>query len=221
MSNLIYKVYYKNRKTSSITIEENGDVIVKVPIGTSNKKIEELVEKKSKWIQSKVNLVKSRKILNSDEIMYLGEIYKLKVIIQPYLKKEFVVLHKNIFYINTIANERTKMVLEKHLRKECTAIILKKINMYQNYFLKSPKEIKVKEQKRRWGSCSYDNRIFFNWKLIMGKESTLEYVVVHEMCHMVHKNHSKEYWSLVGKIMPKYEMEHLWLRDNGYLMKYW
>ncbi|MDS0526481.1 M48 family metallopeptidase [Clostridium sp. SHJSY1] len=219
MSNIIYKVYRTKRKSSLISIDENGEITIKVPIGTSDKQIEELVQRKNEWIKSKLILVNSRKKLNSDEIMYLGQIYKVKVMLQPNIKKESVDFNEKIFYVNACESERAEKVLEKKFREDCKEIILKKIEIYQQYFEKSPKEIKVKEQKARWGSCTYDNRIFFNWKLIMGRESALEYVVVHEMCHMVHKNHSKEYWSLVKKIMPHYEEEHLWLKNNGYLMK--
>jgi predicted metal-dependent hydrolase len=218
MKDITYKLSYKDRKSCSIAIEEDGSVIVSVPIGTTDKEVEELIRKKSQWIKAKKALVKDRRKLNCDEVMYLGEIYKIKIMVEPYLKKEFVLLHEGIFYINTIAEERAKKVLEKRFRKDCEEIIIKKINIYERYFLKEPKEIKVKEQKRRWGSCSYDDRLFFNWKLVMGRESALEYVVVHEMCHMIHKNHSKQYWSLVGKIMPNYEAEHAWLKENGYLM---
>lgn len=219
MTDITYRVNYKKRKSCSIAIEEDGSVTVSVPIGTSNRIVNELVKKKSQWIKAKISLVNERKKLNYDEVMYLGEIYKINIMVQPSLKKDFVELDEGTFYINTASEDRWKKVLEKELRKRCKEIILRKIDIYQKYFLKAPKEIKVKEQKRRWGSCTYDDRIFFNWKLIMGKESALEYVVVHEMCHMVHKNHSKEYWSLVKKIMPQYEEGHIWLKNNGYLMK--
>ncbi|MBD7913323.1 M48 family metallopeptidase [Clostridium cibarium] len=218
MEEIKYKVYYKKIKSSLITIEPDGEVIIKVPLGTGENEIDDIVRRKSKWIRSKKELLESRKKLNCDEIMYLGEIYKLNIIIQPYLKMEFVIDHNKTFIINTISKERGNKVLEKYLREKCKEVVYKKVDKYRKYFPSEPKEVKVKEQKKRWGSCTYDNRIFLNWKLIMGRELALEYVVVHEMCHMVHKNHSKQYWELVGKIMSSYKEEHNWLKDNGYLM---
>ena len=68
----------------------------------------------------------------------------------------------------------------------------------------------------RWGSCSSEKNLNFNWKLILAPPEVLDYVVVHELCHLKEMNHSKAFWDEVGKVMPEYETYKLWLKENGW-----
>ncbi|MBE6050673.1 MAG: M48 family metallopeptidase [Clostridium sp.] len=219
MSDFEYKIEYKKRKTISIVIENKNSVLIKVPIGTSNETINKVIEKKRKWIISKLEMMSERKELKENEILYLGNVTKIKVIVQPFIKRDFVVVINHEIVVNVSSRDKYKRILEKWLREEAKKVIEDKINKYCTIINKVPKEVKIKEQKTKWGSCTYDNRIFFNWKLIMAREEAIEYVVVHEMCHMIHKNHSKEYWSTVEAFMPSYKKEHNWLKENGYLLR--
>ena len=76
--------------------------------------------------------------------------------------------------------------------------------------------ISIREQKTRWGSCSSEKNLNFNWKLILAPPEVLDYVVVHELCHLKEMNHSKAFWEEVGKVMPEYETHKLWLKENGW-----
>ena len=76
--------------------------------------------------------------------------------------------------------------------------------------------ITIREQKTRWGSCSSKGNLNFNWKLILAPPEVLDYVVVHELCHLKKMNHSKAFWDEVGKVMPEYETYKLWLKENGW-----
>ena len=80
---------------------------------------------------------------------------------------------------------------------------------------KKDKGIKIKEQQKRWGSCTSKRELLFNWKCIMAPSPVLDYIVVHEMAHMVYMNHSKEFWHLVKKVLPDYVQRKEWLRNNG------
>jgi predicted metal-dependent hydrolase len=206
------------RKTMLISIEKDGVVIIKLPEGTNKDEINKLIKSKEQWILDKVALVMDRPKIKDDEILYLGITYSYKVIVQQFLNKEFIYFDRKDFYVNVKDEKNTKRVLEIWLRKNCEEIIYEKVEKYRNRFKSIPKAIKVKEQKTRWGSCSCDNILMFNWKLVMAVEEALEYVVVHEMCHMIHKNHSKDFWNLVGEIMPTYKLGSEWLRDKGYLL---
>ena len=76
--------------------------------------------------------------------------------------------------------------------------------------------ITIREQKTRWGSCSGAGNLNFNWKLVLMPPEVLDYVVVHELCHLKEMNHSKAFWDEVGKVMPNYETHKLWLKENGW-----
>ena len=76
--------------------------------------------------------------------------------------------------------------------------------------------ISIREQKTRWGSCSSAGNLNFNWKLILAPPEVLDYVVIHELCHLKEMNHSKAFWDEVEKVMPEYETYKLWLKENGW-----
>jgi predicted metal-dependent hydrolase len=78
-----------------------------------------------------------------------------------------------------------------------------------------PRSLCIKTQKTRWGSCGPNNDINLNWLLMLAPPVVLEYVVVHELCHIQHKNHSKDFWLLVAKHMPDYLTHRRWLKANG------
>jgi len=218
VENIDIKINYMKRKTMLISIENDGSVLIKLPEGTKKESVNRLLKNKEKWILNKVALVLDRPKLNKDEILYLGFAYSYKVIVQQFLNKDFIYFNGQEFYVNVKDEKSIKKVLEIWLRKSCEKMINEKIEKYRDRFNISPKEIKVKEQKTRWGSCSHDNKLMFNWKLIMATEESLEYLVVHEMCHMIHKNHSKDFWDLVFEIMPTYKLGSHWLKDKGYLL---
>ncbi|MEN8259206.1 MAG: SprT family zinc-dependent metalloprotease [Pseudomonadota bacterium] len=78
-----------------------------------------------------------------------------------------------------------------------------------------PRSVRIREQRTRWGSCGIRNDINLNWRLIFAPMSVLEYVVVHELCHIRHRNHSADFWTLVGAHLPHYRRERQWLREHG------
>ena len=114
--------------------------------------------------------------------------------------------------------ENVKFIIKAYLKKMALNYITKKVYDFKDIFKIEPKTIKIKEQKSIWGSCSYDNKLSFNYKLVMAESFAIDYVIIHEMCHMIHKNHSKEYWNLVESIMPDYRIGKGWLTEYGYLL---
>ncbi len=104
------------------------------------------------------------------------------------------------------------------LRKTAKETILGKLDYYKKQLAVEFNEVRVKEQKTRWGSCSQKGNLNFNWRLVSAPEEVIDYVVVHELCHLVHMNHSKNFWSLVGNILPDYKQLRKWLKVNGRLL---
>ncbi len=214
-----YSVKYSKRKTISISIDEKGNILVKAPYNVTIGEIEEVVSKHSRWIDNKINQVKNYKQLPKDKILFLGEEKKININIQQDLKKEYVVFTNDEFTVYVTNKEHVKIVLKRYLIEVARNIIKNKINKYSLILGVSPNMIRMKDTKTRWGSCSYVNNLNFNYRLVMAREDVLEYVVLHEMCHIIHKNHSKEFYNLVGSIMKDYKEKELYLRENGYKMK--
>ena len=81
-----------------------------------------------------------------------------------------------------------------------------------------PRQVKIKEQKKRWGSCTYKGDLLFNWRAVIAPSPVIDYIIVHEMSHLVHKNHSSKFWKLVESILPDYRGRRKWLKDYGVRM---
>ena len=92
----------------------------------------------------------------------------------------------------------------------------KRVSYFARLMGVSYRNITIREQKTRWGSCSSEKNLNFNWKLILAPPEVLDYVVIHELCHLKEMNHSKAFWDEVEKVMPEYETYKLWLKENGW-----
>ena len=95
------------------------------------------------------------------------------------------------------------------------------IERYKHYLPQigvEPKLVQVKEMPTRWGSCTPAKNIFYNWRCVMAPIAVLDYVVVHELVHLIHHNHSREFWATVSSILPNYEESKNWLMRNGVKM---
>lgn len=90
-----------------------------------------------------------------------------------------------------------------------------RVGYYAEIMGTSVGRIAVREQKTRWGSCSSQGNLNFNWKLILMPQEILDYVVVHELAHRFEMNHSPKFWAIVERIMPDYKVRRKWLKENG------
>ncbi len=105
--------------------------------------------------------------------------------------------------------------LEKRYRKAAMDYIPKRVAYYAGIMDVSYSKISIRDAKTRWGSCSSSGNLSFSWRLMLAPFSVLDYVVVHELCHRVHMNHSKEFWHLVEHYIPDYKIKRKWLKENG------
>ena len=214
----------KRKKTISILIKD-GNVEVKAPFNLKQNEIDAFILKKEKWIKNKILLQKKikqlpkKKFINGEVFKFLGKDLMLKINIsvakKTYIKNDYICLDLK----NNTKNNRDKIKKELELfyrsfsekiLKEKTLIESKKMNL-------KVEKIKVRSYKNRWGSCSSNGDISYNWKLIMAPEKIINYVIIHELCHLIHFNHSREYWEEVSKKLPNYRESKEWLKSNQYL----
>lgn len=213
-----YNVIYKKRKTIGLEIKNNGTIEVKAPIGTKKSTIDDVLTKKELWINSVLKKLEKREYLKENEIMLYGKIYKIIIKEDKEILRELVKISESSIFVYTKNKENVKFIIKAYLKKMALNYITKRVHDFKDIFKIETKTIKIKEQKSIWGSCSYDNKLSFNFKLIMAESFAIDYVIIHEMCHMIHKNHSKEYWNLVESIMPDYRIGKGWLTEYGYLL---
>ena len=105
--------------------------------------------------------------------------------------------------------------LEKQYKKAANDYFTKRVEYYIEKTGGTYTHISIRDQKTRWGSCSNSGTLSFNWRLMLAPPRVLDYVVVHELCHLTYMNHSKDFWNKVSQIMPDYKMYRDWLKKNG------
>lgn len=225
--NIAFNVHFKDRKSMEIAVEPPDIVTVIAPTGTSNKQIIEKVRSRANWIIQKFYSFKHmnyqpipREFVNGESFMYLGRNYSLQIELDQNIKTPEVKLYRGKFYVRSNSKDEKviKDAMELWYRGKAKAVIEDKIKYYQRFFSKTPTSIKVKEQKKRWGSCTSKNELLFNWRCVMAKSNVLDYIVVHEMCHMYYKDHSQDFWELVASVFPDYGVRKEWLKNYGVRM---
>lgn len=226
--NIEFEVRKSDRKTICIKVDSEGKVKFFCPAAISDEEIKIAAMSKAQWIidaKNNVAEINSHKIIRKFEegstFMYLGNEYPLHIDYNSRNKKINVdlCLFKNrmsfVISTNTLSEEKMKKALEMWYRMKTKEIVLKIIKKYEDRFKDKVSNVRVKEQKRRWASCTWQNAILFNWKCCMADEKVVEYIVVHEMCHFEYRNHSKQFWDKVAEIIPDYEWRDSYLKENS------
>lgn len=214
MEEIIIK--YSKRKTLGLYVTKDAKIELRAPKGTSKITMDNFVKAHEDWINkhylsAKENLDKreSFQVNYGDELLFLGEKYRLIP------KKEKVMgFDGEFFYIyegfdsQRLLKETVK--LYQNLAKE---ILKKRVKTIGKHMKLKPLTVKVNSAKTRWGSCSGKGNLNFSWYLIMAEKSTIDYVIVHELCHMIEMNHSQNFWNCVAQVLPEYEKEKTKLKE--------
>ena len=192
------------RKTLSITINEKGEIIVKAPKNMNENQINAFINSKSKWIEKKVSEIKRQNSLNDDlycynKILFCGK--KYAVIREQNLKE--IHLSDDCIYIKKSLNFKKEVKqLEVFLKNKCIEIVGQRLKYFCNLMQLEPSEVKLTNAKRKWGSCNSEQVISFNWRMIMLPPSLIDYIIVHELAHLIEMNHSSSFWAIVSAVLP-------------------
>lgn len=197
----------QKRKTAAIRISEKG-VEVRVPHWVTDEWVTEWVKSKQSWIDRK-SLVLSQQLkatcLNVEQgaaFPYLGKIFKLRWEVG---KKKSVSIEEDHLLV-TITDrskkpqaQRVTECLKQWYKTEAEKYLIRRVRLWAERMNCSPNSLIIKDYKRRWGSCNQHGDVSLNWRLIFAEGALSDYVVVHELSHLTHLNHSPEFWSLVGE----------------------
>lgn len=206
------KIIRSRRKYLTIIIDKDKNLIVRAPLRTSNKEIFDFIARKQNWITKKLNeqksTIKPLTVLDGEKLPILGKIYTIKL--TSSLNKVYVV-DDNIF----IPLKDSKQKLINYFKNLAKAYLTKRVEELakQNNF--KYKTIRISSAHTNWGSCSYRNSLNFTYKLMLCPVSVIDYIIIHELCHTLIKNHSVNFYNLVYSIMPNYKEYTKWLKTNA------
>jgi predicted metal-dependent hydrolase len=207
-----FLVEYSARKTLGITVTPDLDVLVKAPIDSSLDKIKEKILKKAAWIIKQQSFFLSfqpktpaRRYIGGETHLYLGRQYLLKI---ESSKKDSVKLKGKYIVVNTSDKSKVKGLVKEwyllHAKSKFKEIAQPLIDKFKKHKIE-PDSIVFREMPTRWGSCTPKGKIILNPELIKAPKGCIEYVIIHELCHLIHHDHTQKFIDLQTKEMPDWE----------------
>lgn len=236
--------YQYGNTTIEYTLEqkpEAKDIIISVdwidgvkvisPPSVDELKLQEVLHKKSPWIMSKwfefeeITTPPNPKVyVSGEKFLYIGRSYRLKVQ-KVNMDTPSLMFQKGRFnasvsskLTNTEVSELLRPLFVNWYMQHGQAKLNERLHIYAPKMGVSPFKLQLKDQKMRWGSCTMDNAIYINWRIMMAPMKVIDYVLVHEMGHLKYPNHSADFWQFVRTILPDYDARKDWLRVNGPLL---
>lgn len=213
-----------DRKTTDIVIERNGVVTVRPPKGFSPEQVDAVVESKRMWIYR--NLAEWRDLntaavlrewVNGETFLYLGRAYRLALVAE---QDDDLLLKERRFHLKRTLIEQggeaaAKQAFETFYCEKGAHRIRERVANYAPKVGVRPSGTTVKALGYRWASCTNKGFLSFHWKCMMAPPKIVDYMVVHELCHLRQRDHTDAFWNEVDKVMPDYSERKMWLRKHG------
>ena len=213
------KIIRSKRKTLSLTINENAELIIRAPKRLSIEKIQDFINEKENWINRKKRLIENqiKDVTSShNKLLYLGNLFPINV--EQNASKELFFTGEE-FIANSIEPDSLSLSIKKWYKNKFKEIALPRVAYFANKHNLMVNQVRIKNQKTMWGSCSSKNNINLNYLLLMAPMGVIDYVIVHELVHTIHRNHSTDFWDSVESIMPEFQEHKRWLKKNGYKLR--
>lgn len=214
------KIVRTNRKTLSLLITKDGSLVVHAPKRVSMEYIENFIQEKEKWIIKKQTEVlktktENQSIITMDSILFLGQPHEV-ISIQ---KNQSPEITDKYIYIPYIENKEERKIFLKHWIEQQTAYITKqRIEFFSNLMSLDYQSLKIIKSINRWGTCSSEGKISFNYKLSMLPPKIIDYIVIHELAHLLEFNHSKKFYQVIESVMPGWAIQRKKLKEYSYLL---
>ncbi len=219
----------KRRKTISIFVDPFDGVFLRAPLWPSAQELSKLVHSKAVWILNKQRQIEEikeflpkREFVGGETFLYLGKQLRLAIInltkkSRPGIKAKQgrFIISLNTHYTELGKRRIVRKLLVNWYKRHAQIILKKRASLYVKKLKIAPPALHLANQSKRWGSCSSKGRVRLNWHIIMAPMSLVDYVVAHELCHLKHINHSKDFWQFLGSILPDYEERREHLRKEG------
>jgi predicted metal-dependent hydrolase len=216
------------RQTLTIAVDVQRGVVVQAPRETTAEKIAEVVRRKAAWVLRRLADLSDlpappppREFVNGESFLYLGRNYRLKAVQQPGGSAAVVKLRGgrlNVALPDGGTQDRPGWIrgaLIAWYKERARQRLTERVALFAERLGDMPPPVFIRDQEKRWGSCSHKGELRFNWRVIMAPLSLVDYVVAHEVCHLKLKNHSSAFWRVLRRLMPDYEQRRERLRAMG------
>lgn len=217
--NIDYTLKHAARKTIGLSIERDGSLIVTAPETLTPEQIDKHVWSRRLWIWQKQAIKKhqydeivQKQFISGESFYYLGRLHRLQLLNGQ--DRPLKLLH-GWFNLRSDSQHEAKQHFEQWYSERLEKKIAGRIEIFANKARVTFGKLTIQDLGYRWGSCTKEGNLNFNWKIAMAPLSIIDYVVAHELVHLKEHSHSERFWKELGKIMPDYAKRKAWLKENG------
>ena len=225
MKDLEYKIVRSaKRKTLTITVERDRAVVVRAPEVMSDDEVHRLVDAKRQWILEKLRNPQKyqerrhppgKEVVNGESAPYLGTDYRIEVMETPSGRVEF----SRQFLVPPAQQAKRREVLRDWYIAEAKDKILARVEQHARELGVEFSSARIVDNRYRWGSCTVGDSVNFNWRLIKAPMFVIDYVIMHELAHLIEANHTSAFWSIVRANTPTMEKAKDWLKEHGQMLE--
>ena len=213
----------RRKKTVAVTVDAGGKVLVVAPVRLAAERLDEIVIRKAAWIVRRLRRAEShdpppatREFVSGESVLYLGRHYRLKV--HPD-ETGVARLRGGWLHVPAPAGPQqaahVRAALVSWFRRHAAERLPERIAAWRATAGVPLPRVVIADQQKRWGSCDQRGTIRLNWRIVQVPMRLVDYVVVHELVHLRHRGHDRDYWQAVGRVMPDYERRREDLRRCG------
>jgi len=213
-----YKLIRSRRRTLALEIARDAALVIRAPHHFDLPTIHRIIEEKKEWILKKQRfyLEKQRslpikKYKEGETFLYLGQEYPLKIADQAEALR-----YDGAFYLSQNYHQKAKQLLIQWYKDQAYQLFASRAGYYSYYIGVKFGKLKLSNAKSRWGACTRSGNIRLSWRLIMAPLWVIDYVIIHELTHILEHNHSKRFWSKIEALYPEYKKCKRWLKENDH-----
>jgi len=212
------------RRKMTITVERDRSVVVHAPETTTDEKIREVIESKKHWIYQKTKHKQKyselphppgKELVNGESVLYLGRHYQIEITQDDTSEIQF---DQRFVIPASLLGERKKVLRNWYIER-AKEKILPRVKSYAVALGVEFAGAKIVDDRYRWGSCTIKNNVNINWRLIKAPMYVVDYVIVHELAHLLEANHTARFWNIVRAQSPKMQKAKKWLLENGQILE--
>jgi predicted metal-dependent hydrolase len=225
MTDLKYQVVHsQKRKKLTITVERDRTIIVHAPEGTPEETVRRVVDDKRQWLLAKLRHPQKyqdkpdppgKEVVNGESLPYLGRNYRIEFAETSSGEVEF----SSFFMVPPSHQGKRREVLRDWYIARAKETILPRVENHARQLGVNFTMAKIVDTRYRWGSCTLKNSFNFNWRLIKAPMFVIDYVIVHELAHLIETNHTSDFWNIIRASTPTMDKAKSWLREHGQVLE--
>jgi len=223
--NLSYTIVRSaKRKNLTLTVERDSTIVVQAPEHATDEAIDRVVQAKKQWLYEKLRQAPKyqtrphppgKEVVNGESALYLGQEYTITLTHEPTGDIRF----ERGFFIPSLSQEATRKALRDWYEKQAHTVILPRVHRFACDLGVTVAQAHIVDDRLRWGACTAGGNIRLNWRLIKAPMPVIDYVVVHELAHLLESNHTPDFWSIVRAKLSGAEKSKAWLKVHGQLLE--